>query len=103
MSELLRFSSESLVDIENLHAHIAQHQIPARAYKIASRIRVAINRLTTFPEMGRLGRVQGTRELIIGGLPYLAVYELQDDRVIILRVLHTSQHWPPEEVGDAVE
>lgn len=43
MSDLLRFSPESLTDIENLHAHIAQHQSPAHAYKIAARFRVAIN------------------------------------------------------------
>ena len=43
--------------------------------------------------MGRPGRVLGTRELVIGGLPYIIPYRVRDNYVDILRVLHTSRRW----------
>ncbi|MCK4790011.1 MAG: type II toxin-antitoxin system RelE/ParE family toxin, partial [Desulfobacteraceae bacterium] len=44
--------------------------------------------------LGRPGRVAGTRELVISGLPYIVVYTDQDGMVVILRVMHTSLKWP---------
>lgn len=93
----LRFTSQALGDVESLHAYIAARQSPARAYRVASLIRTAINRLVLFPELGRAGRLADTRELVVPRLPYLVVYLLQGDDVIIQRVLHTSQQWPPVE------
>ena len=91
----LRFTPEALADIENIHAYVAARQSPARAFKVASLIRVAINRLMAFPSLGRTGRLSGTRELVIPRLPYLAVYVVRGDEVVIQRVLHQSQQWPP--------
>jgi toxin ParE1/3/4 len=50
--------------------------------------------LPNMPEMGRLGRVSGTRELPIPGTPYLVPYRIKDEKVRILRVLHGAQKWP---------
>lgn len=47
-----------------------------------------------FPEMGRLGRVSGTRELIVSRMPYIAIYHLRNNTVEILRLLHMAQLWP---------
>jgi toxin ParE1/3/4 len=49
---------------------------------------------STFPNRGRLGRVEGTRELILAPLPFIAVYEVQQEQVILLRILHGAQRWP---------
>jgi addiction module RelE/StbE family toxin len=91
----LLFTPEARADVEQLHAYIARRQAPARAHKVASSIRVAINRLLVFPHMGRPGRVAGTRELVLPRLPYVVIYLVQGDDVILQRVLHTSQQWPP--------
>jgi len=37
--------------------------------------------------MGRPGRVEGTRELVLGSLPYVVPYVHQSDTIINLRVL----------------
>lgn len=58
-------------------------------------VNAAVDRLSEFPHRGRPGRRDGTRELIINGWPYLVVYSVNDVRVLILRLLHTSQNWPP--------
>jgi len=43
--------------------------------------------------MGRLGRVKGTRELVVSGTPYVICYRVEPDAVVILRLLHGAQKW----------
>ena len=45
-------------------------------------------------ECGRVGRVAGTRELVINGTHYVAAYAMTETTVRILRVLHGAQGWP---------
>lgn len=46
------------------------------------------------PEMGRVGRVKRTRELVIAHTPFIAVYRITEERIEILRFLHGAQKWP---------
>jgi len=50
--------------------------------------------LTSHVAMGRPGRVVGTRELVIGQLPYIIPYRVRESEIEVLRVLHTSRRWP---------
>jgi toxin ParE1/3/4 len=52
--------------------------------------------LTRFPELGRPGRVPGTRELL-AHRHYFLIYRIREDEVQILRLLHTSRQWPPDQ------
>jgi len=54
----------------------------------------ALQRLGRFPESGRIGRVAGTRELVIVRTPYIAAYQVGSVAVLVLRILHGSQQWP---------
>jgi toxin ParE1/3/4 len=47
-------------------------------------IRLAVEQLVHFPEMGRPGRVDGTRELVIQSTPYLVAYRLKVRRCVSL-------------------
>ena len=69
---------------------------PGAAERMARRIRDVVKHLARMPMMGRVGRVDGTRELVIPGTPYLAVYRLADTDIQILRILHGAQLWPPQ-------
>ncbi|GFE61316.1 type II toxin-antitoxin system RelE/ParE family toxin [Geobacter sp. AOG2] len=46
------------------------------------------------PEMGRIGRVKGTRELVISQTPFITIYRIMGERIEILRFLHGAQKWP---------
>ena len=81
-------------DLEAIAAYIAQDDQEA-AEGVAREIIGAVDKLAAFPGLGRPGRVEGTRELIPGALPYVVVYETSRRSVLILRVLHTAQAWPP--------
>jgi plasmid stabilization system protein ParE len=54
----------------------------------------ATRRLVDFPASGRVGRIAGTRELVINGTPYIAAYAVTETAVRVLRVLHGAQEWP---------
>jgi toxin ParE1/3/4 len=69
---------------------------PQAAITVDDRIRQQIEELMKFPKIGRPGRINGTRELIIQRTPYIAVYRIARNTIRILRVLHGAQMWPQE-------
>lgn len=73
---------------------------PRAAVEIDLRLEDAVKRLEDYPNIGRLGRVDGTRELVVAGTPYIIPYQLFDDRVRLLRVLHGAQLWPQAFSGE---
>jgi toxin ParE1/3/4 len=85
---------------ESLHnptaqlAWIADHD-PLAAVGVGDSIEAAVGRLGEYPAVGRPGRVTGTRELVVTGTPYIVVYRVEAAAVVVLRVLHGAQPWPP--------
>ncbi|HSQ61391.1 MAG TPA: type II toxin-antitoxin system RelE/ParE family toxin, partial [Acidobacteriota bacterium] len=45
----------------------------------------------TFPHFGRPGRVHGTREIAFPPLPFVAIYEVREEHIVVLRILHGAQ------------
>lgn len=79
---------------DNIIRYIAEDN-PYAALELDNEISNTIERIVAFPQSGRIGRVLGTREVIIRA-NYIIVYELIDVSVVILYVLHASQQYPPE-------
>ncbi len=80
-------------DLEAIQDYIARDN-PAAARRLATLIRRHIQQLSDYPQTGRLGRLDGTRELVISNTPYLIPYRVKDDRVEILAVYHGARRWP---------
>lgn len=76
---------------------------PQAAIIVDERIRAEVESLAQFPERGRPGRVEGTRELVIPRTPYIAAYRLAGDTVRVLRVLHGARRWPADMSEDPQE
>lgn len=82
-------------DLLTARRYIAEHN-PRAAARVFERIRTSVRRLAERPNLGRPGRVEGTRELVVPNTPYLVVYAVLQEELDILAVLHHAQDWPPQ-------
>jgi addiction module RelE/StbE family toxin len=86
-----RWTPTAARDLEDVHDYIARDNEEA-AIATIERILAGIDALGRHPQLGRKGRVGGTRELVIS--PYIAVYRVAKDAVEIHAVLHSARRWP---------
>lgn len=69
-------------------------ETPRAALAVYEEIRRQVANLAEHPEIGRPGRVRGTRELVITRTPFIAAYRVKQEAVTVLAVLHGRQRWP---------
>ena len=67
---------------------------PDAAQELLDDIEATVARLPEHPRLYRMGRVEGTREIVVRA-NYVVVYTENLLIVRILRVLHAAQQWPP--------
>jgi toxin ParE1/3/4 len=91
----LVWSQFALSDRDAIYDYIDSEN-PLSAAAVDQRISASANRLLEFPESGRIGRINGTRELVILRTPFILAYSVTGDLIRILRVLHGAQLWPDE-------
>ena len=91
----LRWTKHAERDLDEIASFIGQES-PAAARVVLELIDHVEATLPGRPAIGRPGRVLGTRELVIGRLPYIVPYRVREKDIEILRVLHTSRRWPYE-------
>jgi toxin ParE1/3/4 len=92
---MISFTPGAEADLQAVFEYIAAEDAAA-AGRVVARILQAIQMLENFPQIGRVGRVAGTRELHIVGLHYFAVYRsIGGDDLEIIAVVHDRQRFPP--------
>ena len=90
----LVWSPEAIADLVALRAYIEQDD-PAAAQRVSLHIIQNVETLLpNSPQIGRPGRVPGTRELVIPGTPFIVPYRLVDKTIQVLRVYHGARQWP---------
>jgi toxin ParE1/3/4 len=89
------WSRRAKQDLRELVAYIAEDSVQA-AETVAGRILKAAELLSDMPRSGRIGRVPGTRERVVGRTPYILAYRIVSGRIRILRVYHGSRKWPKQ-------
>ena len=89
----VRYTLQAKADLEEIFTYIARDN-PAAARRVIKAIRRDIALLSSNPGIGRRGRIDGTRELVISRLPYIAAYRTADGFVDVLAVIHTARDWP---------
>ena len=83
----------AIEDLEDAYDYIAATN-PEAATDIIERIEKAISTLRLTPGMGRLGRISGTRELVVTRTPFIVPYRVIGDRLEIIAVIHAARRWP---------
>jgi toxin ParE1/3/4 len=80
-------------DLERICDYIAESR-PESAGRVARSVIERIGTLETFPHVGRPGRIHDTREIAFPPLPFVGIYEVRDEQIIVLQILHGAQRWP---------
>lgn len=92
---MIVWSPESLNAILEIHRYTVRRFGHTQAGMTVARIRRAVRRLSSLPDSARIGRMPGTRELVVPDLPYIVVYRVDSDKnVLILSVIHAGRQWP---------
>jgi addiction module RelE/StbE family toxin len=87
------FREAARADIAAIHEFISRDN-PRVARQVVALIEQAIRRLSRFPNSGRVGAIDGTRELVVSRLPYIVVYRVAKDAADILAVFHAGRNRP---------
>ena len=90
---IIQWSDLALDDLERLRAYISRDD-PAAARGVAYNIVNSVETLAQNPDIGRPGRMSGTRELVIARTSYIVPYRQRGGAVQILRVYHGARRWP---------
>ncbi len=93
MAKPVKWLRKALKNLEQTYDYVAETNGDA-AIAIILKIQAATDHLSEFPLMGRTGRVDGTRELMIANTPSIVIYRVNGSAVEILRVLHASRKYP---------
>lgn len=83
----------ALLDLDDVEAFIARDNPAVAAEQVLKIIR-AVSLLREQQGLGRAGRVPGTKELVVPGMPYIVPYRVRNGTVEILRVYHAARRWP---------
>jgi toxin ParE1/3/4 len=89
----LHWSEEILADLRSIRNYIMPDS-PDAAFTTEDEIITHAKFLAQFKEMGKPGRIRGTRELVVPSTPYIVLYKLDGEHVYLLRVFHGAQRWP---------
>jgi toxin ParE1/3/4 len=87
------WSPRAIGHLAGLRAYIAREH-PDAATRTARTLLAAVDRLAALPNLGRPGRVAGTREVVVPGTRNIIPYRLRGERLEIIAVFHGRQRWP---------
>ena len=86
----LRYLARARADLVQIIQYGRVERLPDPvAYVLTLRARIVV--LAAHSDSGRVGRVEGTREWVLAGTPYIAVYRLRGEVIEVLRILHGAQ------------
>ena len=86
----IRWTPAAADDLEQIRDYLREHE-PQWARSTVVGIRDAIRALKKFPNQGRRGRENHTRELVHDRLPFVIAYRVKEDVIEILHIWHAAQ------------
>ena len=88
----LEWKAAAVADLLAIVDYISDDN-PDAALALMDEIQNKVEQLSAQPKRCRLGRVEGTREMVVRP-NYIVVYAETPIVVTVLRVLHAAQMWP---------
>jgi len=91
---MIRWTDRAVRNLNQAYDYIAVSNGEETAIRITTKILASVAELAVFPMLGRTGRCEETRELVIPNTPFIAVYTIETAQITILAVYHGAQRWP---------
>lgn len=88
----LEWKATAIADLLAIVDYISDDN-PDAAQALKDEIEAKTSRIPDNPQLYRVGRVDGTREMVVRP-NYIVIYAEDDIAVTILSVLHAAQQWP---------
>lgn len=89
----IRYMDEAKADLSGIILYRIAQPLPDPIGFVRA-LRQKIAHLDAIEHPGRKGRVPGTTEWVLTGLPYIAIFRRDGKDVKVYRVLHGAQQWP---------
>lgn len=89
----VRWTTGAAGNLDQVAGYVS-HENPPAAVATVLKIIEAAQMLAEYPALGRRGRERGTRELVVAGLPYIIIYAVHREDLVIIRVLHAAMKYP---------
>lgn len=89
----IRRTPGAAADLEHISNYLKERH-PQYRQTTVRKLYESICSLKDSPHRGRIGREDGTRELLFPPLPYIAVYRLNEQSIEVLRIYHAAQDRP---------
>ena len=86
----IQWTPAAAADLQNLSDYLKDHH-PHYRQPTVRKVYAAVQSLKEWPHRGRVGREEGTRELLFPPLPYIAVYRVKGQSIEVLRIYHGAQ------------
>ena len=86
----VRWTPAAAKDLQDIADYLREHH-PQYRQATLRKLYDTIRSLKISPRRGRPGRVEGTRELLFPPMPYVAVYQVGEGTIEVLRIWHGSQ------------
>ena len=89
----VRWTRHAISDLNSAYDYVAAEN-PSVAERLIDRIESGVTILARHPSAGRVGRIQGTCELVVTGTPFIVPYRIRKGQVELLALIHGSRRWP---------
>jgi len=89
----IKWTPEAKISLNDSAEYIKKDN-PFIARKLVKYIKISVQRLKEYPYIGYKGRVFGTREFKVSNYPYVVVYRVENKKIEIIQILHTSKKYP---------
>lgn len=88
----VHYTVTAAADLRSIVLYGVENSLPDPV-RFGERLHTRLVRLAKIADPGRKGRIAGTREWVITGTPYIAVWQRDGDDITIVRVLHGARQW----------
>lgn len=99
MTRNLNITHEAEQDVSAILTKILHQDSLQTANRLVLEFKKQLKTLVDLPDSGREGRSKGTREIILQGFPYIAIFKASEASIIVIRVLFGATDNKEESIG----